>query len=184
MSKKIFSPKRMNISKTVRRLVFERDSHRCVNCLRGKGDGVELVIDHVIPWMVKQDNSLENLQVLCRGCNAEKGARLPGESVEEERRRLNEYNLSIRSTPEFKDRLNRWHNRVREMVNEECWQRPWQEVMEKIDRDRWRKSTEKVWAMNRRRSVPRIMRETFNGSVSKEATVYEAYLDEYVKAYQ
>lgn len=70
------------------------------------------------------------------------------------------------------------------MVNEECWQRPWQEVMEKIDRDRWRKSTEKVWAMNRRRSVPRIMRETFNGSVSKEATVYEAYLDEYVKAYQ
>ena len=44
----------------------------CVNC----GDKDDLCVDHKIPFHLSGDNSLDNLQVLCRSCNGVKGDRL------------------------------------------------------------------------------------------------------------
>lgn len=49
--------------------VFQRDGHRCVSC----GTSANLTIDHRKPRSHGGDNSLENLQTLCRGCNSRKG---------------------------------------------------------------------------------------------------------------
>jgi hypothetical protein len=56
--------------------VFQRDGYRCVRC---GADGTEprndLTLDHVIALSVGGDNSLKNLQTLCRSCNSSKGVR-------------------------------------------------------------------------------------------------------------
>jgi hypothetical protein len=54
--------------------VLQRDSFRCRSC--GKSPavdaGVELQIDHVIPWSSGGETVLENLQTLCSKCNVGK----------------------------------------------------------------------------------------------------------------
>lgn len=48
--------------------IFERDGYRCLKC----GKRSDLTIDHIIPWVKGGTNDPENLQTLCRSCNAKK----------------------------------------------------------------------------------------------------------------
>lgn len=59
------------IGGTLRTRVFERDGYRCKTC----GGWQELCADHIIPELLGGETTYENLQTLCRSCNAKKGAR-------------------------------------------------------------------------------------------------------------
>lgn len=48
--------------------VFERDGYRCQEC----GSTDDLVVDHIIPVSQGGDTCMDNLQTLCRKCNASK----------------------------------------------------------------------------------------------------------------
>lgn len=50
--------------------VFRRDGYRCVTCAAEE----DLVVDHVIAEINGGETTLDNLQTLCRVCNAKKGA--------------------------------------------------------------------------------------------------------------
>ncbi|MFE3029245.1 TerD family protein [Nocardia tengchongensis] len=52
--------------------VWQRDGGKCVEC----GAQEYLEFDHVIPWSRGGATSIDNLQILCRGCNLAKGARM------------------------------------------------------------------------------------------------------------
>lgn len=52
--------------------VWSRDGGRCVQC----GAAEYLEFDHVIPYSQGGATSVNNLQLLCRRCNQEKGARI------------------------------------------------------------------------------------------------------------
>lgn len=51
--------------------VFERDENVCRYC----GSTARLEIDHIIPLARGGTNDLDNLQILCRHCNAKKHTR-------------------------------------------------------------------------------------------------------------
>jgi len=55
----------------VRKKVFNKNGRFCSNCLSDKN----LTLDHVIPVKLGGENSIENLQVLCKSCNSSKGAK-------------------------------------------------------------------------------------------------------------
>lgn len=61
-----------------RDLVFARDLYRCLAC----GSEDDLTVDHIIPTQDGGTDAFNNMQTLCRGCNARKGDRtasfLPG----------------------------------------------------------------------------------------------------------
>jgi len=62
--------------------VLRRDSYTCRYC-GASAPGVELHVDHVVPWSEVREHRLENLVAACRTCNLGKSAdRLPPE-VEE-----------------------------------------------------------------------------------------------------
>ena len=65
-------PRRESVPRELRRAVFERDGGRCVEC----GARFDLQYDHVIPLALGGASTLENLQILCAGCNGRKGASL------------------------------------------------------------------------------------------------------------
>ncbi|MGC9053364.1 MAG: HNH endonuclease [Candidatus Hydrogenedens sp.] len=50
---------------SVKEEIFERDNYRCVVCVRGREDGVEIHVDHRIPLDKGGTNSVENGQTLC-----------------------------------------------------------------------------------------------------------------------
>lgn len=59
------------IPEHVKRFVMERDVYCCRSC----GSNLYPEIDHIIPLSRGGTNHPDNLQVLCRGCNAQKGNR-------------------------------------------------------------------------------------------------------------
>ena len=66
------APRREPIPRAVRLAVFERDGGRCVAC----GSSFEIQFDHVIPFSMGGAATVENLQILCAGCNRQKGGSL------------------------------------------------------------------------------------------------------------
>ncbi|SRR6266567_5497983 len=58
------------IPDNIRRQVLERDGYQCVVC----SSPIYLEIDHIIPISRGGGSQPNNLQILCRSCNARKGA--------------------------------------------------------------------------------------------------------------
>jgi len=73
------APTSRSISLTLRYRVLNRDKFRCLTCgaSPAKDVGVELHVDHIIPWSRGGKNEEENLQTLCSICNLGKRARMP-----------------------------------------------------------------------------------------------------------
>lgn len=68
-----FDPRsRKPISNKLRKMVYERDHCRCVTC----GATDHLSLDHIIPWSLGGEDTMENLQTMCRSCNSRKGNRV------------------------------------------------------------------------------------------------------------
>lgn len=61
-----------DISLRTRKRIFARDRYRCRHCGHGPEDGAKLVIDHIVAVARGGDGSEQNLQTLCRDCNAGK----------------------------------------------------------------------------------------------------------------
>ena len=53
-------------------LILDRDGHRCVVCGRGKPDGVDLQVDHLIPKDRGGQATADNGQTLCAQHNFQK----------------------------------------------------------------------------------------------------------------
>jgi hypothetical protein len=66
-----------SLSLALRYKVLCRDRFRCQICGRSpaKDIGVELHVDHIIPWSKGGQNTEENLRALCFDCNLGKGAK-------------------------------------------------------------------------------------------------------------
>jgi 5-methylcytosine-specific restriction endonuclease McrA len=65
-----------HLPKAVKKAVWERDEGRCQWC--GAEDTPENPIhyDHIYPWSLGGENTVENLELLCRKHNLEKGDRV------------------------------------------------------------------------------------------------------------
>ncbi len=61
-----------DFSPELKRLILERDGHKCVVCGRTEGEGYELQVDHILPKDKGGKASLENGQTLCSICNFRK----------------------------------------------------------------------------------------------------------------
>jgi rubredoxin len=66
--------KRQPIKPSLRFEILKRDNYRCQMCGVTAKDGATLEIDHIHPVSKGGTNEPDNLQVLCRECNAGKGA--------------------------------------------------------------------------------------------------------------
>ncbi len=56
-------------SKSLRYDVLTRDNYKCVICGRSTSDKVKLHVDHIIPYSLGGETTLDNLQTLCSDCN-------------------------------------------------------------------------------------------------------------------
>ncbi|OJK06527.1 hypothetical protein BRY75_14200 [Acinetobacter baumannii] len=63
---------RKTLPKKIRQSVFERDNFTCLYCESTS----DLTIDHIVPVSRGGGDEVENLQTLCRVCNARKGTNL------------------------------------------------------------------------------------------------------------
>lgn len=63
---------RRHISDVLRMAVYERDGFTCLHC----GGTENLSLDHIHPYSRGGEDTIENLQTLCRSCNSRKGARV------------------------------------------------------------------------------------------------------------
>lgn len=63
---------RRHIPDALRLAVYERDGYTCLHC-----DAIQnLSLDHIHPYSRGGEDTLDNLQTLCRSCNSRKGARI------------------------------------------------------------------------------------------------------------
>jgi hypothetical protein len=64
-----------NISDRLRFSILLRDGFRCQSCGESpiKNPGIELHVDHIIPWSEGGETIPENLQTKCKKCNLGKG---------------------------------------------------------------------------------------------------------------
>lgn len=64
-----------DISLRTRFLVMKRDNFKCCMCGRSPAttNGLELHIDHIVPWSKGGETVIDNLQTLCSDCNLGKG---------------------------------------------------------------------------------------------------------------
>lgn len=69
---------RVYIKSSMRKLIFERDLYRCINC----GTHKDLSVDHIVPVSKGGGNEIKNLQTLCLPCNSSKGAKSMSEWLE------------------------------------------------------------------------------------------------------
>lgn len=71
------SENRRNISLGLRYKVLKRDNFKCVRCGRSPSTtlGLELQVDHKLPYSVGGKTVLENLETKCSECNVGKGNR-------------------------------------------------------------------------------------------------------------
>lgn len=53
-----------------------RDNYKCRCCGRALGKGIKLETDHIVPVKMGGKTVLDNLQVLCKTCNLEKGIQM------------------------------------------------------------------------------------------------------------
>lgn len=60
---------RQPLSRHIKRAVWSRDKGRCVQCSSTQ----EIEYDHILAVAHGGENSVENIQLLCRPCNREKG---------------------------------------------------------------------------------------------------------------
>lgn len=74
---RIEKDKERRITRSKRRLVFERDKYRCKLCKTHKN----LSVDHIIPSSKGGTNEMDNLQTLCKSCNSKKGVKIDFEIV-------------------------------------------------------------------------------------------------------
>jgi len=61
-------PTRTSATSDIRRMVYERDGGRCVEC----DSTFDLQYDHVLPVALGGATTVENLQLLCADCNRQK----------------------------------------------------------------------------------------------------------------
>ena len=64
-----------DISERLRFAILLRDGFRCQSCGKSplKSPGIELHVDHIIPWSQGGETVAENLQTKCKKCNLGKG---------------------------------------------------------------------------------------------------------------
>ncbi|MBU1628192.1 HNH endonuclease [bacterium] len=67
-----------NINLSLRYEVLKRDNFRCIKCGVSPAIslGVQLHIDHIIPWSKGGETELTNLQTLCSDCNLGKSNKI------------------------------------------------------------------------------------------------------------
>lgn len=63
---------RLKIPTAIRAAVYERDGYSCVSCSAEEN----LTLDHIYPWSLGGNDTIENLQTMCQPCNSSKGARV------------------------------------------------------------------------------------------------------------
>lgn len=64
--------RRRKIPDAIRFSVYERDGYACLHC----GTPERLSLDHIHPFSLGGEDTIDNLQTLCRSCNSRKGARV------------------------------------------------------------------------------------------------------------
>lgn len=64
--------RRPSIPPSLRKAVYERDEYTCQDC--GTHDALSL--DHIIPFSLDGEDTLENLRTLCTPCNSRRGNRV------------------------------------------------------------------------------------------------------------
>ena len=63
--------RKRELSESEKAQVKNRDNHHCL-CCGAKGKGIRLQIDHIIPYNLGGETSIENSQTLCSVCNRDK----------------------------------------------------------------------------------------------------------------
>ncbi len=73
--KKVTRRTKREISERLRFSVLLRDGFRCQSCGRSpvKSPGIELQVDHIVPWSQGGETVADNLQAKCAECNQGKG---------------------------------------------------------------------------------------------------------------